>query len=135
MPASQTNRYADAVQTLRKDPVIIAMAHGLRGVPREEITSPDGSPASAFMNVANDEYNRRGGKYEGPKPVGAVGRAVLSLLDSDGLSPQELYEDWSDDFLQKTIDRAARRIRRDPNPTVVELHAELLAEQERRRNA
>lgn len=135
MDTTESGAYAAAVQTLRKDPVIIAMAQGLRGVPREEITSADGSPASAFMNVANDEYNQRGGKYEGPKPLGAVGRAVLSLLDSNGLSPQELYEDWTDAFLQQTVERVARRMQRDPNPTVVELHAELLTEQERRRNA
>jgi hypothetical protein len=135
MTALHTNHLEDAVQALRKDPVVIAMARGLHGVPREEITSPDGGPTSAFMNVANDEYNRRGGKYEGPKPVGAVGRAVLSLLASAGLTPQELYEDWDDAFLQKTIDRVTRRIDQTPTPPLLDLHAELVAEQTRRRNA
>lgn len=128
--------YDENVATLRKDPIVIGMAHSMRNDPLSDIdlTKPDGGLGTSFMTVANEEYRRRGGDFSGPLQVGAVGRAVISLL-ANRLSPQELYEDWTDDFLQLTIDRVARRMQQDPNPPVVELHAELLAEQARRRNA
>jgi hypothetical protein len=63
-----------------KDPIIIDMAGGLKGVPMSELVhdGPDSTPRFEFMTAANAEYRKRGGKDGGH--IGAVAEALLRLL-------------------------------------------------------
>jgi hypothetical protein len=72
--------YAETEARLRDDPIVRAMAEGVRSMDRDELAHPDGGgPRQEFMTAANDEYRKRGGKDGGH--MGAIANAILSLLD------------------------------------------------------
>ena len=70
--------YGQEVAALVKDPIIVAMAVGLKGVPKDELAHADGTPRFTFMLAANKEFASRGGKGAGS--MGSVARALLALL-------------------------------------------------------
>jgi hypothetical protein len=70
--------YGETERQLMNDHIVIAMAHGLAGVPREQIVHDNGQPRFEFMQAANREYESRGGTNGGH--IGAVANAIVSLL-------------------------------------------------------
>lgn len=123
----------DIIARLRRDPVVIGLAHGLRGTPREDLVYPGGRPRGAFLSASNIEYRKRGGKFDDPKPLDAVATALLSILDRP-LSPEELYHGIDDFYLQRTLDRLRPLIGRG-DQTARELEAEIVTELERRKKS
>lgn len=78
--------YDETEAALALDPIVIAMAHGLNGVPRSELVHIDedgdeGGPRFEFMQSANSEYRERGGLGGGH--IGAVASALLKLHNPD----------------------------------------------------
>jgi hypothetical protein len=78
--------YGETEARLAQDPIVIAMAKGLAGVPREELVHVDedgdeGGARFEFMQSANAEYRERGGKDGGH--IGAVANALLLVLEAD----------------------------------------------------
>lgn len=76
----KAKHYDETEARMAKDPVIIAMAHGLANEPREKLAHDDGTPRFEFMQAANKEYAARGGTDGGH--IGAAARALLQVLDS-----------------------------------------------------
>lgn len=79
--------YEETRQRLMKDPIIIAMAKGLKGAPINDIAhvhnlddpfNPNPTPRFEFMMAANSEYRSRGGTDGGH--MGAVAEALLRLM-------------------------------------------------------
>jgi hypothetical protein len=82
MASIRAGHYDDTEKWLSQHPVIIAMAAGLRGTPRNKLAHADGTPLFEFMKGANREFYKRGGKFEGRPPhIGAVATALLMVLD------------------------------------------------------
>ncbi|WP_433444632.1 hypothetical protein [Nonomuraea sp. CA-141351] len=73
--------HAEIEKKLAADPIVQAMAEGLRGVPIENLAHDGGTPRHEFMGAANDEYRKRGGQIGGH--LGAVARALLQLLKAE----------------------------------------------------
>ena len=73
--------YSETEQRLAQDPIVIAMARGLAGVPTEDLAHEDGTPRFEFMQAANRTYRQRGGTDGGH--IGAVARALLNLRAVD----------------------------------------------------
>lgn len=84
----EAKEYEEARQRLAKDPIIIAMAHGLANVPREEIAHEDGTPRHEFMLAANREYRERGG--EDGYALGTIPDALIRVLDSGVVKPTKV---------------------------------------------
>jgi len=82
MTVIKAKHYAETEDRLAQDPIIQAMAKGLAGVPRSELVhdGPDATPRFEFMQAANAEYRKRGGKDGGH--IGAVAHALLKVLDA-----------------------------------------------------
>jgi hypothetical protein len=84
MSVIESEDYEQIRQRLMKDPIIIDMAGGLKGVPMSELIhnadadDPRPTPRFEFMMAANKEYRSRGGTDGGH--VGAVAEALLRLL-------------------------------------------------------
>lgn len=87
MTVIESADYEQTRQRLMKDPIIIDMAGGLKGVPKSELahgdipkykTDPWPTPRFEFMMAANKEYRERGGTDGGH--IGAVAEALLRLL-------------------------------------------------------
>jgi hypothetical protein len=77
--------YGETEARLAKQPIVIAMARELAGVPREQLVHVDedgdeGGARFEFMQRANAEYRERGGKDGGH--IGAVANALLKVLDA-----------------------------------------------------
>jgi hypothetical protein len=74
--------YDETEDRLAKDPIVIAMAKGLAGVPRDQMVheGDDATPRFEFMMAANREYRERGGTDGGH--IGAVAHALLKVLDA-----------------------------------------------------
>lgn len=82
MATIRAGHYDDTERWLSQHPVIIEMAAGLRGTPRNELAHADGTPLFEFMQVSNREFDKRGGKSEGhAMHIGAVASALLMVLD------------------------------------------------------
>lgn len=73
--------YAKTEEALSNDPVVIEMASDLRrsGAPKSDFAHDDGGPRHAFMIAANDRYFERGGSWDGPLHLGAIGRVAIRL--------------------------------------------------------
>jgi hypothetical protein len=80
MAVIRAAHYGEVEARLMKDPIVIAMAKGLAGVPVDQMVHPgfDGTPRFEFMQAANREYRERGGQDGGH--IGAVAHALLNLL-------------------------------------------------------
>lgn len=73
-----SNEYREEHQRLIDDPIIAAMAVGLRDVPMDEMAHDGGTPRHEFMGAANAEYRSRGG--EASFSIGGVANALLTLV-------------------------------------------------------
>ena len=76
--------YEETRQRLMKDPIVMAMAKGLKGISITELAhKPEPgecpTPRYEFMLVANDEYRKRGGKAHRTH-IGAIAEALLRLI-------------------------------------------------------
>jgi hypothetical protein len=82
MTVIESADYEQARQRFMKDPIVMAMAKGLKGVPVTEIAH-EGSktPKFEFMQAANREYQSRGGKDAAH--IGAIAEALIRLLEAD----------------------------------------------------
>lgn len=80
MGAIRASHYGETEKRLASDPIIIAMAKGLAGVPREEMFHENGTARHEFMMAANREYRSRGGTDGGH--IGAVANALKMILDN-----------------------------------------------------
>lgn len=82
MTTIKAAHYDETEIRLMADPIIVDMAGGLKGVPRDQLmhTGPENTPRFEFMMRANEEYRSRGGTDGGH--IGAVARALLRLLDA-----------------------------------------------------
>jgi hypothetical protein len=138
MPSAHDgNQYTNAIAELRRDPIVIGLANGLTGVPRSDLVTPSGGMRTEFMTAANEEYRRKGGDGKTPRPLGAVGQAVLSLMDTP-VTAEELYHGVPDDALQQIADRLALRVSSAKSPEEALQYAkalgEMVTELARRRN-
>jgi hypothetical protein len=70
--------YAETEARLMRDPIVIAMAEGVREMNPADLAHGDGTPRHEFMLAANDEYRKRGGSDGGH--LGAIASAILALL-------------------------------------------------------
>jgi len=89
----KAKHYDEVEELLANDPIVIAMAHGLAKVEREQMVHEDGSPRFEFMQSANAEYRERGGKGSGHDEgdhIGAVAHALLKVLDSGAVKVQQV---------------------------------------------
>jgi hypothetical protein len=74
--------YEETRQRMMWDPIVIAMAKGLRDVPRDQMAWDGGNtPRHEFMLAANAEYRSRGGTDGGH--LGAVPEALIRLVDRE----------------------------------------------------
>ncbi|QDM57665.1 hypothetical protein SEA_GROUPTHINK_85 [Mycobacterium phage Groupthink] len=81
MAVIEAKHYEETRQRLSKDPLVIALAEEIRGLPREQMVHEDsGTPRFEFMQAANREYRRRGGTDGGH--IGAIAEAVIRILDA-----------------------------------------------------
>lgn len=85
MTVIQAAHYGETEERLTHDPIIIAMAMGLRDIPRKELAHDSGTPRHEFMLAANAQYCERGGTDGGH--LGAVPKALLMLLGRDEFAP------------------------------------------------
>ncbi|QJD52641.1 hypothetical protein PBI_AN9_87 [Mycobacterium phage AN9] len=72
------NEYAETEARLQFDPIVVAMSVEMSGATehiKASWTHDDGEPNFQFMQVANREYARRGGKDGGH--IGAIAKALL----------------------------------------------------------
>ncbi|AFI24995.1 hypothetical protein [Mycobacterium phage SWU1] len=77
----QAAHYAETEARLQRDHIIVTMSVEMnRALPAEKASwvHEDGSPRFCFMQAANREYSRRGGKGGGH--IGAVAKALLANL-------------------------------------------------------
>lgn len=89
MAVIEAKHYEETRVRMTKDPIVIAMAHGLADVPREQLVHEDGTtPRHEFMLKANAEYRERGGEDGGH--LGAIPEALLRVLDSGVVKPTKV---------------------------------------------
>lgn len=81
MATIQAAHYAEARNKLMTDPIIQDMVVGLEAVSLDALQHDDGTPRFEFMQVANAEYDKRGGTYKAH--LGAVPEALLALLKKE----------------------------------------------------
>lgn len=72
------NTYAQTIEKLAEDPIIIKMASEMQHVHLEEFMYPNGGPTWQFTQAALDTYQQRGGEI--PTHIGGPAAAVLKLL-------------------------------------------------------
>ena len=72
----ESDDYRQEEETLKADPIVIAMTDEIRG----DVT-PEMCMTHNFMGHANYEYDRRGGKQA--KSIGGVARAIKALLEQE----------------------------------------------------
>ncbi|MFG2076906.1 DNA-directed RNA polymerase subunit alpha C-terminal domain-containing protein [Nonomuraea maritima] len=73
--------YAETAKKLAADPIVQAMAEGLRAVPIDQLAHDDSIPRHEFMNAANREYSKRGGQPGGH--LGSLATALLQILKQE----------------------------------------------------
>lgn len=78
--AIEAAHYGETRTALVADPIIIAMAQGLAGIPLAELQHEDGGPVWQFMSAASDEYHKRGGTIQAH--IGGPAEALLILLNA-----------------------------------------------------
>ncbi|ALF00957.1 hypothetical protein SEA_SERENITY_90 [Mycobacterium phage Serenity] len=77
----QAAHYAETEARLQRDHIVVTMSVEMNAAPanvKASWTHDDGSPTFEFMQMANREYSRRGGKAGGH--IGAVAKALLANL-------------------------------------------------------
>lgn len=81
--ALTADHYRNTVQALKADPIIGQMAAelNLAADPLAGATDENGQPTFNFMQAANREYARRGGRIEAH--IGGVAEAITGLLADD----------------------------------------------------
>jgi hypothetical protein len=75
----RARHYDENVNRLKADPIVIAMAEGLRGIPMSDLCHDDGGARHEFMMAANREYMKRAG-HGAEAHIGGVSEALLALL-------------------------------------------------------
>jgi hypothetical protein len=86
--AIEAKHYAASRRHLYDDIIVCDMAQGLRDVALDTIQHDDGTPRFEFMQAANAEYAKRGGKYHAH--IGAVAEALLMLIkDQNDVNAKE----------------------------------------------
>ncbi|AMS01077.1 hypothetical protein SEA_ARCHERNM_83 [Mycobacterium phage ArcherNM] len=73
--------YAENRRALQSDPIVVAMSVEMNGAPdhiKASWTHGEGEPTFEFMQIANREFDRRGGT--GAESIGAVAKALLANL-------------------------------------------------------
>lgn len=89
MTGIRSRDYDETEARLANDPIVLAMAVGLRETPRTELAhdGENGGPRFEFMGAANDEYRTRlaaaGRTDDQPRHLGAVAHALLLVLDEE----------------------------------------------------
>jgi hypothetical protein len=80
MTVIKSKDYGETENRLMADPLVIAMAKGLKDVPLDQMHhgEPERTPLFEFMMAANAEYRKRGGKDGGH--IGAVATALINLV-------------------------------------------------------
>jgi hypothetical protein len=80
MATIQSKDYGETEDRLTKDPIVIAMAEDLKGLPFHSHgwLHEDDSPTFSFMQLVNGEYRKRGGQDGGH--IGAIAVAILRLV-------------------------------------------------------
>jgi hypothetical protein len=90
MSVIESADYEECRQRLMKDPIVINMAGGLRGIPlmqmvhqedvdeNGKLKDPHPTPRFEFMMSANAEYRERGGTDGGH--MGAIAEALIRLV-------------------------------------------------------
>ena len=78
MATIEAAHYAEARTKFMNDPIVQTLAKGLTDVPLDKLAHADGSPRWEFMQGANNEYGKRGGKFHAH--IGAVAEALLLIL-------------------------------------------------------
>jgi hypothetical protein len=84
MSVIESADYEETRQRLMLDPIVMDMAEGLRGVPKEQLVhnedpdDPRPTPRFEFMMAANTEYKNRGGTDGGH--IGAIAEVLLRLI-------------------------------------------------------
>lgn len=135
MADTRASTPTETLAALRRDPIVIGMAGGLRETPITELAHENGTPRHEFMLAALDTYRKRGGQYTGRLRIGTIASALLSLLETPN-TPEELYHGIPDDGLQMMVNRLEQRMaKEDAAPALGAIRAEVLGELERRRNA
>ena len=77
--AIEAEHYQQNRERLAQDPVVRAMAEGVRGVPRDQLAHDSGSPRYEFMLAALREYEKRAG-HSAECHIGGVAEAILMIL-------------------------------------------------------
>jgi len=76
----EAGHYEEARRRLMQDSIVIGMADEMRGnIALDKVRHDSGSPRFGFMQAANAEYAKRGGKDGGH--LGGVAEALLRLLE------------------------------------------------------
>ena len=71
----QAAHYRETEDKLFNNPIVADMARGLLSVPRDQLAHDSGTPRFEFMQRANVEFQKRGGK-----PIGHIGAVATALL-------------------------------------------------------
>lgn len=79
--AIEAKHYEQVRQILMRDPIVQNMAQSLTRTPLDQIQHSDGTPRFDFMQAANDEYRKRGGRPRGH--IGAVAEALLRIVKEE----------------------------------------------------
>jgi hypothetical protein len=106
--AIEASHYGETRKALAADPIIRAMADGVRHMTRPELAHEDGTPLYEFMSRASDEYHNRGGKIQ--THIGGPAEAILIVLgeqqESDLAASDAAYI-----TLKENLAREARSLR------------------------
>ncbi|AHG24312.1 hypothetical protein KIY80_gp86 [Mycobacterium phage Benvolio] len=81
MTVIEAAHYAENRKKLQHDPIVVAMSVEMNAAPanvKASWTHDSGEPTFEFMQIANREFDRRGGT--GAESIGAVAKALLANL-------------------------------------------------------
>ncbi|AIS73850.1 hypothetical protein SEA_SNAPTAP_87 [Mycobacterium phage SnapTap] len=81
MTVIEAAHYGENQRALQQDPIVVAMSVEMNAAPanvKASWTHNDGGPTFEFMQIANREFDRRGGT--GAESIGAVAKALLANL-------------------------------------------------------
>jgi hypothetical protein len=83
MTVIRSKDYGETEDRLMADPIVIAMSKGLKDVALDQMHhgEPERTARFEFMQAANAEYRKRGGKDGGH--MGAVANALINLVLQD----------------------------------------------------
>ena len=83
MSVIESAEYGETRRRLAADPIVRAMAEGVRHEPRSRMAHDSGTPRGEFMLAALREYDRRAG-HPANCHIGGVAEAILMVLDEAG---------------------------------------------------